>query len=128
MANTKTGTVVANNCQKTITVNVSFYKNHPLYRKRYVRSKKYLVHDEKNEAQLKDEVRIQQVRPLSRHKRWSLVEILNKSPRIDAKEETARLSATLEEDLMPKKEALKKESQPSPEKSPDSTPKEKEKK
>ena len=127
MANTKIGIVIANNCQKTITVESSFYKNHPLYRKRYVRSKKYLVHDEKNEAQLKDRVRIVQVKPLSRHKRWALLEIINKSRGLDAQEEVTQLSKALEEELIPQKEAPKKETKAAAQKSKKESPKDKEK-
>ena len=115
MANTKTGIVIASNGQKTITVLNSFYRNHPLYKKRYVRSKKYLVHDEENKARLKDQVVIKQVRPLSRRKHWLLVEIINKERQIDAKEEVSDLSSTLEEEIMPaaaKKPAQKKKASP----------------
>ena len=76
MANTKTGRVLANNCDKTITVQVVTYKNHPLYKKRYIYSKKYLVHDPSNQAQVKDTVVIKQSRPISRRKRWILEKVV----------------------------------------------------
>lgn len=61
---------------KTLVVAVSRVKMHPLYKKRFVVSKKYYVHDEENLAQLGDTVKIQECRPLSRLKRRVLVEVL----------------------------------------------------
>ena len=75
MANTKTGRVVKNVSDKTITVLVVTYKNHPLYRKRFVYSKKYLVHDSENQAKTDDMVVIRQSRPISRQKRWVLEKV-----------------------------------------------------
>lgn len=76
MANTNVGQVVKNSSHQTITVSIVIYKNHPLYKKRYVYSKKYLVHDPKNEAQLKDMVMIKKSRPISRRKHWVLDKII----------------------------------------------------
>ena len=76
MANTQTGQVVKITGQKTIKVLVITYKNHPLYKKRYIYSKKYLVHDPQSQAQLDDKVVIKQSRPFSRHKRWSLEKVI----------------------------------------------------
>ena len=80
MAETKrqelTGKVVSAKCDKTITVLVETYKNHPLYGKRVKYSKKYVAHDEKNEAKEGDTVRIAATRPLSKTKRYELVEVL----------------------------------------------------
>lgn len=83
MANTLTGQVVKLSSDKTIKVSVVTYKNHPLYRKRYIYSKKYLVHDEKGEAQLQDRVVIKQVRPISRRKRWLLQEVVQHASHAD---------------------------------------------
>ena len=64
------GRVVSDKADKTITVLVETYKNHPLYKKRVKDSKKYAAHDEKNEAKIGDIVRIVETRPLSRTKRF----------------------------------------------------------
>ena len=82
MANQKrelVGKVVSDKGEKTIIVNVETYKNHPLYKKRVKYSKKYAAHDEKNEAKIGDTVRIVETRPLSRTKRFRLVEIVEKA-------------------------------------------------
>ncbi len=73
------GKVVSNTNDKTITVLVETYKNHPLYGKRVKYSKKYTAHDENNQAGLGDTVRIRATRPLSKTKRYELVEITQKA-------------------------------------------------
>ena len=73
------GKVVSDKRDKTITVLVETYKNHPLYGKRVKYSKKYSVHDEKNEAKVGDTVRIVETRPLSKTKYFRLVEIVEKA-------------------------------------------------
>ena len=73
------GTVVSDKCDKTITVLVETYKKDPLYGKRVKYSKKYAAHDEKNEAKNGDKVRIVETRPLSKRKRYCLVEIVEKA-------------------------------------------------
>lgn len=73
-----TGTVVSDQNDKTITVLVTTYKKHPLYSKRVISSKKFRAHDEKNEAHTGDIVKITECRPLSRTKRFRLVEIVEK--------------------------------------------------
>ena len=73
------GTVVSDKCDKTITVLVENYKKDPLYGKRVKYSKKYAAHDEKNEAKNGDKVRIVETRPLSKRKRYRLVEIVEKA-------------------------------------------------
>ena len=70
------GKVVSATNEKTITVLVETYRNHPLYKKRVKYSKKYAAHDEKNIAKVGDTVRIVQTRPLSKTKRYELVEVL----------------------------------------------------
>lgn len=72
------GKVVSNKMDKTLVVEVEKVKIHPIYKKRYTIKKKYYVHDEKNTAQEWDYVRIRQTRPLSRLKRWRLIEIVQK--------------------------------------------------
>lgn len=72
------GTVVSDRMTKTIIVRVEHSEPHPLYRKPVKRFSKFAVHDEKEEAQVGDVVRIMETRPLSRTKRWRLVEIVQK--------------------------------------------------
>ena len=73
------GKVVSDKNNKTITVLVETYKKHPLYGKRVKYSKKYAAHDEKNEAKVGDTVRISMTRPLSKSKRYELVEVIEKA-------------------------------------------------
>ena len=70
------GKVVSNKNDKTITILVETYKTHPLYKKRVKYSKKYTAHDEKNVAKQGDTVKIRSTRPLSKTKRYELVEVL----------------------------------------------------
>lgn len=70
------GKVVSAKNDKTITVLVETHKKHPLYGKRVKYSKKYTAHDEKNTAKVGDTVRIRSTRPLSKTKRYELVEVL----------------------------------------------------
>jgi len=76
MRKVRIGRVVSNKSDKTITVLVEKKVKHALYNKFVLRSKKYMVHDEKNECQVNDVVRLMETRPLSKNKRWRLVEIL----------------------------------------------------
>ncbi len=73
------GKVVSAKSDKTITVLVETYKTHPLYKKRVKYSKKYYAHDELNQAKEGDKVLIVETRPLSRTKRFRLVEIIEKA-------------------------------------------------
>lgn len=73
------GKVVSNKADKTITVLVETYKTDTKYGKRVKYSKKYLAHDEKNEAVIGDTVRIAETRPLSKTKRYRLVEVVEKA-------------------------------------------------
>ena len=73
------GRVVSTKNDKTITVLVETYRNHPLYKKRVKYSKKYAAHDENNIAKVGDTVRIAQTRPLSKTKRYELVEVTKKA-------------------------------------------------
>jgi len=73
------GKVVSNVCDKTITVLVETYKTDKKYGKRVKYSKKYAAHDEKNEAVVGDTVRIVETRPLSKTKRYRLVEVVEKA-------------------------------------------------
>ena len=73
------GKVVSDKCDKTITVLVETYKKDPLYGKRVKYSKKYAAHDENNTAHVGDKVRLAQTRPLSKTKRYELVEVIEKA-------------------------------------------------
>jgi len=75
----KVGTVTSNKMQKTVVVTVERQIIHPLYKRVVRRSKKFLAHDEKNECRVGDWVRIQETRPLSRRKRWRVVEVVRKA-------------------------------------------------
>jgi len=69
--------------EKTITVLVETVKQHPLYKKTIRTSKKYKAHDEKNEAKLGDVVRIMECRPLSKDKRWRLIEVVERAKTLE---------------------------------------------
>lgn len=75
----KTGTVVSTKCSKTITVLVEFRKKHPLYKKTVRVHRKFMAHDEHEQAKLGDVVRIEESRPLSARKRWILMNITTHS-------------------------------------------------
>jgi small subunit ribosomal protein S17 len=75
----KVGKVVSNKMQKSITIAVNRKVKHPIYGKFLNRTTKFMAHDEKNEAGIGDTVRIMETRPLSKSKRWRLVEILEKA-------------------------------------------------
>ena len=72
------GVVVSDKMDKTITVRIDTKKTHPLYGKRVKYSKKFKAHDENNECNIGDKVRIMETRPLSKDKRWRLVSIVEK--------------------------------------------------
>lgn len=78
------GVVKSNKGDKTIVVIVQTRKTHPLYRKQYTVSRNFMAHDEKNEAEAGDRVRISECRPLSAKKRFILDEILEKPALRDA--------------------------------------------
>lgn len=77
MARTITGTVVSDKTDKTIVVAVQTRKTHPLYRKQYSVTTKFMAHDEKNEAHNGDVVVITETRPLSARKRFALTKIVS---------------------------------------------------
>lgn len=70
------GEVLSNKMQKTIVVRVERTSRHPLYNKVVKKYNKFKVHDEKNVAKIGDKVRISETRPLSKDKRWRLIEVL----------------------------------------------------
>ena len=73
------GNVVSNKMDKTITVVVETKMMHPIYHKFLKRTKKFHAHDEKNECGIGDRVRIMETRPLSKLKRWRLVEVVERA-------------------------------------------------
>jgi small subunit ribosomal protein S17 len=73
------GVVVSSKMQSTITVAVSRREKHPMYGKFMAKTSKFLAHDDKNECNEGDTVRIIETRPLSKRKRWRLVEILERA-------------------------------------------------
>lgn len=76
---TRSGVVVSEKADKTIVVNVQRQVVHPKYGKIVRLNKKYKAHDENNDCRVGDTVRIMETRPLSRTKRWRLVEIIKKA-------------------------------------------------
>ena len=76
---TRTGHVVSNKMDKTIVVAVEDHVKHPLYKKIVKRTYKLKAHDENNEANIGDTVRVMETRPLSKDKRWRLVKIFERA-------------------------------------------------
>lgn len=79
MAKTLTGVVTSDRPDKTIIVSVATRKTHPIYKKQYTETKKFMAHDEKNEAHEGDRVIISETRPLSARKRFELSKIVEKA-------------------------------------------------
>lgn len=67
------GEVVSDAMQKTVVVSVTNIKEHPIYRKRYIITKRYKAHDENKEYKVGDKVMIEEIRPLSKDKRWKVI-------------------------------------------------------
>ncbi|MBP6609471.1 MAG: 30S ribosomal protein S17 [Paludibacter sp.] len=74
----RTGVVFSNKMDKTITVAVKWKEKHPIYGKFVNKTKKYHAHDDKNDCNIGDTVRIMETRPLSKLKRWRLTEIIER--------------------------------------------------
>ena len=75
----RTGVVTSNKMDKSITVAVKWKEKHPIYGKFVNKTKKYHAHDEKNECNIGDTVKIMETRPLSKTKRWRLVQIIERA-------------------------------------------------
>ncbi|MGD9579748.1 MAG: 30S ribosomal protein S17 [Vampirovibrionia bacterium] len=75
----KVGIVVSNKMDKTVVVNVEDHKAHPIYKKIIVSTKKYKAHDESNQCNEGDKVRIVEWRPISKDKRWNVVDIIERA-------------------------------------------------
>ena len=72
----KVGRVVSNKMDKTVVVAVDYLRPHPIYRKTVRKTHKFYAHDEDNSCRIGDTVRIEETRPLSKQKRWRVVEVL----------------------------------------------------
>jgi len=75
----RVGRVVSNKMEKTITVSIERKVPHPVYKKYFKKTTKLMAHDEKNECRIGDIVKVMETRPLSKIKRWRLVEIVEKA-------------------------------------------------
>lgn len=73
------GKVVSDKMDKTVVIAVETYKKHNLYHKRIKSTKKFKAHDEENVAKIGDTVKVMETRPLSKDKRWRLVEVIEKA-------------------------------------------------
>lgn len=78
MAKRLVGVVMSDKADKSIVVKVVTHKTHPIYKKQYISSKKFMAHDEKNEAKTGDKVSITETRPLSARKRFILSKIIER--------------------------------------------------
>ena len=76
---TRTGMVVSDKMDKTVVVAIKTKVRHPLYGKMVNRTRKFKVHDENNECGIGDTIKIMETRPLSKDKRWRLIEIIEKA-------------------------------------------------
>lgn len=98
----KIGRVVSNKMNKTIVVVVETLKKHRIYKRTYRQSKRFYAHDEENTCQIGDIVRIEESRPLSKTKRWMLLEIVKRGSGIVPVEEVL---AEADPDLTPSEDA-----------------------
>jgi small subunit ribosomal protein S17 len=98
----KIGRVVSNKMNKTIVVVVETLKKHRIYKRTYRQSKRFYAHDEGNTCQIGDIVRIEESRPLSKTKRWMLIEIVKRGSGIVPVEEVL---AEVDPDLTPSEDA-----------------------
>jgi small subunit ribosomal protein S17 len=106
---TKVGRVVSDKMDKTVVVSVERLQRHPIYKRVIRRSTKFKAHDQDNAARVGDTVRIEESRPLSRDKRWRLVEILGHGISETASEPMAD-EAILNPEPKPERETVDRES------------------
>ncbi len=78
----KLGRVASDKMDKTVVVTVDYVRRHPLYHKRITRTSRFMAHDELNSCKPGDLVRIEETRPLSKHKRWVVREIVERAVQI----------------------------------------------
>jgi small subunit ribosomal protein S17 len=98
------GRVVSNKMDKTAVVAVETRRHHPIYRKTVRRITRYKAHDEMNECQPGDTVRLEETRPLSKEKRWRVAEIITKAEQLEVK--PVELEAQPEEAVVEPEEAV----------------------
>lgn len=87
MARTIIGTVSSKTGEKSIVVTVRTRKTHPIYRKQYTESKKFMAHDEKNQARVGDRVAVVETRPISKRKRFTLDRVIERAALSEADKE-----------------------------------------
>jgi len=85
----KVGIVTSNKMQKTVVVTVTRQTTHRLYKRVVRRSKNFMAHDEKGDCRVGDTVRIEETRPLSRRKRWRVVEVVSRAAQVAPVPESA---------------------------------------
>ena len=107
MAKTLIGIVASDKGDKSIVVTVHSSKTHPLYRKQYMVTKRFMAHDEKNEAKVGDKVSIAQCRPMSARKHHILTKVIER-PIISQKETVEAITAEVEPEKTKLKEDAKK--------------------
>ena len=98
------GTVVSDRMDKTVVVSVKRRKEHPLYHKVLTLTRRYKAHDEANACHLGDLVRIEECRPMSRDKRWRVIEILTRGDVADVAPETIGRDIETSAQVAPKSE------------------------
>ncbi|MFB3057750.1 MAG: 30S ribosomal protein S17 [Ignavibacteriaceae bacterium] len=76
---TRVGIVVSDKMEKTITIAIERKVPHPIYRKYFKKTTKLMAHDEKRECRVGDKVKVMETRPLSKNKRWRIIEIVEKA-------------------------------------------------
>ncbi|MGB5850017.1 MAG: 30S ribosomal protein S17 [Ignavibacteriaceae bacterium] len=76
---TRVGIVVSDKMDKTITIAIERKVSHPIYKKYFKKTTKLMAHDEKSECRIGDKVKVMETRPLSKNKRWRMVEIVEKA-------------------------------------------------
>ena len=105
MAKTLTGVVSSDKGDKTIVVTVATRKTHPIYKKQYTSSKRFMAHDETNDANEGDKVIIAETKPLSARKRFTLVKVVERAPI----RHTAESDEKVVEEVLGTKEKVEKE-------------------
>jgi len=86
------GVVVSDKMQKTVVVKIERFKRHPLYHKVMRASKRFKAHDENNECKVGDVVIIEQTRPLSKEKRWKVVQIVKRAQQEEPEEDNKEIA------------------------------------
>jgi small subunit ribosomal protein S17 len=78
--NQKVGKVVSSKMEKSVVVTVDYVRRHPIYHKRITRTSRFMAHDDQNRCKEGDIVRIEEIRPMSKNKRWIVREIIEGAP------------------------------------------------